>query len=151
LLELQADIEILHLACHGEFDDIDPLLSRLYFADGPVYGYELLEIGIHPRIVVLSACETGAFTRKPGDEIFGLVRPFLSRGAGGVVATLWKVSDVSTSELMKHFYTQWKSLGGEPAMCLRMAQLKLLESARYSHPYYWAPFFLVGSHSLKRV
>lgn len=85
LMSLDGPVDVLHLACHAEFDAHDPLLSRLYLSDGPVYGYEPADLRVRPRLVVLSACETALAGRLPGDEILGLIRPFLSLGAG----TLW--------------------------------------------------------------
>jgi tetratricopeptide (TPR) repeat protein len=147
LLSLEGPFNLIHLACHSEFDDIDPMLSRIYFSDGPIYAYELLELSIRPRVVVLSACETGVYERRPGDEIFGLVRPFLCRGAGGVIATMWKVTDRSTLDLMRVFYQNLRKDESEISESLRNAQIHLLNSDQYNHPYYWAPYFMVGSYS----
>lgn len=144
LLGLDGEVDVLHLACHGQFDPDDALLSRLYLADGPVYGYELLDLRVRPRLVVFSACETARHERLPGDEILGLVRPFLGLGAGAVLATLWEVPDVSTAELMARFYREYAAAPGDPAACLRAAQLALLRSGRYAHPHYWAPYTVTG-------
>jgi CHAT domain-containing protein/tetratricopeptide (TPR) repeat protein len=148
LLDLDGDLDVLHFACHGEFDPDDPLLSRLYLADGPVYGYELLDLGVVPRLVVFSACETARHERLPGDEVLGLVRPFLGLGAGAVIATLWEVPDDSTAALMASFYREYVSAPRDPAACLRTAQLELLRSQRYAHPHYWAPYAVVGGMPL---
>jgi CHAT domain-containing protein/tetratricopeptide (TPR) repeat protein len=144
LLGLDEEVDVLHLACHGQFDPDDALLSRLYLADGPVYGYELLDLRVRPRLVVFSACETARHELLPGDEILGLVRPFLGLGAGAVLATLWEVPDVSTAELMAHFYREYAAARRDPAACLRAAQLALLRSSRYAHPHHWAPYTVVG-------
>jgi CHAT domain-containing protein len=83
-----------------------------------------------------------------GDELLGLMRAFLSAGAASLVSTLWAVEDASTAVLMNLFYEELfthKSKGAS----LRLAQLSLLEDGRfpaaYKHPYFWAPFFLVGN------
>jgi CHAT domain-containing protein len=146
LLGLRGDFNVVHIACHSDFEEIDPLLSRIYFADGPIYAYEILEIPFHPRVVILSACDTFVHERRPGDEIFGLVRPFLTRGAGGVIATLWKVADISTMDLMKRFYDNLKVYECDLPTCIRNTQLETLKLDRYSHPYYWAPYYCIGSH-----
>lgn len=146
LLELDGELDVLHFACHGEFDPDDPLLSRLYLADGPVYGYELLTLRAKPRLVVFSACETGRDERLPGDEAMGLVRPFLGGGAGVVVATLWEVPDASTTALMAAFYREYAVRRFAPASCLRTAQLELLGSERFAHPHYWAPYVAIGGY-----
>jgi CHAT domain-containing protein len=147
LLDLDGDLDVLHFACHGEFDPDDALMSRLYLADGPVYGYELLGLRARPRLVVFSACETGRYELLPGDEVMGLVRPFLGLGAGTVVATLWEVPDASTTDLMSAFYRGYASSGHDPAACLREAQLTLLRSERFAHPHYWAPYVAIGGVS----
>ena len=147
LLGLEGELDVLHFACHGEFDPDDALLSRLYLADGPVYGYELLSLQVRPRLVVFSACETALSRRLPGDESFGLVRPFLGGGAGTVVATLWEVPDASTTELMTALYQRYAGRRFDPAGCLRDAQLELLSSARFGHPHYWAPYVAIGGYA----
>ncbi|MFF7987910.1 CHAT domain-containing protein [Streptomyces sp. NPDC007901] len=144
LLGLEGQVDLLHFACHGEFDPDDALLSRLYLADGPVYGYELIGLPFRPRLVVFSACETGRHDRLPGDEVMGLVRPFLGLGAGAVVATLWEVPDASTTELMSVFYAEYAARSHDPAAALRRAQLSLLDSPRFAHPHYWGPYVAIG-------
>lgn len=144
LLRQRGDCEILHCACHGEYDSDDPLLSRLYLADGPLYGYEIERLQFRARIAVLSACESGIQKRLPGDETFGLVRALLSRGFGAVIASLWKVADQSTALLMEEFYRQRSSGVIDAASALRNAQLQILASETYAHPFYWAPYFVTG-------
>lgn len=141
LLELEGPLDVLHFACHGEFDPTHPLLSRLYLADGPIYADELLSLRCRPRLVVLSACQTGVRERRPGDELFGLIRPFVALGAGAVVATLWNVTDESVVELMWRFYA---GPPADPAAALCAAQVELIRSERWSHPHHWAPYFVVG-------
>jgi CHAT domain-containing protein len=145
VLGLTGELDVLHLACHASFDPDDPLLSRLYLADGPLYGYELTNLRARPRLVVFSACETARHERLPGDEVLGLVRPFLAGGAGAVVATLWEVPDASTAALMADFYRAYAERPFDPAGCLRAAQLALLRSGRFAHPHYWAPYVCIGA------
>ena len=75
--------------------------------------------------------------------MIGLSRAFLFAGAKTVLASLWKVTDRSTSELMVRFYTSFLK---QPAKdeALRDAQLQAIRSANYAHPYYWAAFQLYG-------
>jgi CHAT domain-containing protein len=144
VLRLKGNTNILHLACHGEFDLDDPLLSRVYLADGPLYGYELQRLACRPRLVVLSACETGVQRRAAGDETFGLVRAFLSCGAEAVVASLWKVADESTAILMRTLYRELGEKPDDAAGALRTAQRALLSSPEYAHPFRWAPYIMIG-------
>ena len=144
VLRLQSGVKILHLACHGEFDFEDALLSRAYLADGPLYGYEIERLKSAPTIIVLSACETGLHRRMAGDETFGLVRAFLANGTKAVIASLWQVADESTAVLMSTFYKKLRYSTGSVSEALRAAQRELRASANYGHPFYWAPYVLIG-------
>ena len=65
-------------------------------------------------------------------------------GASRVVASLWRVSDVGTAELMAAFYTSMEKDGLPPAAALRSAQIKLWKQKRWNNPYYWAAFQIQG-------
>lgn len=144
ILQNNEDTDVLHFACHGDYDTDDPLLSRLYLGDGPLYGYEIERLSFTSRLVVLSACETGIQHRAAGDESFGLTRAFLSSGARAVMASLWKVSDESTGMLMEIFYQFYAEDKKAPAAALREAQLKLVHSEKYGHPFWWSCYALTG-------
>lgn len=141
LFSLAGELDFLHFACHGEFDDVDPLASRLYLATGPVYGYELFQLQARPRVVVLSACETAVHSRRAGDELFGLSRAFLATGAGAIVASAWTVPDAEARLLVRAFHAQRRTVA-DPASALRHAQLEVMSSA--PHPYYWAAWSVIG-------
>jgi CHAT domain-containing protein len=73
----------------------------------------------------------------------GLTRAFLYAGAAAVCVSLWKVADDSTPHLMESFYGEM--LAGTPkADALRRAQLEILQHSSYAHPFWWAPFVVVG-------
>ena len=97
-------------------------------------------------LVTLSACETGIGSAQwggSGEEIDGLGGLMLRRGAGGVVASLWRVDDASTSRLMQAFYRQL-AIGTAPAEALQRAQAQLRDAGgREAQPFYWAGFYLV--------
>jgi CHAT domain-containing protein len=108
------------------------------------------------ELLTLSACNTALSTSGDGREVDGLGMLAQRKGAKAVMATLWSVYDPSTSELMQSFYRNWTT--GAPlskAEALRRAQLGLLHGdadqpasggkLRYAHPYYWAPFVLIGN------
>ena len=80
----------------------------------------------------------------------GLSRAFIASGAGGVVASLWAVSDESTSILMNGFYEGMVKDGEPAAEAMRGARLALLGSDEYSHPFYWSPFVVIGSDAASR-
>jgi CHAT domain-containing protein len=150
---LAGDYEFLHLATHGFLNRYTPLLSALQLEpddkdDGLLEVHEILDLKLHATLITLSACETalgsGYFSETPaGDEFVGLTRAFMSAGSQAVLASLWAVDDRSTSQLMVNFYRRLPKDG--KAGALEAAQQAMrLDGGRYSHPYYWAPFVLVG-------
>jgi tetratricopeptide (TPR) repeat protein len=136
-----ASADVLHLACHGEFRPDSPLLSALYLADGRLTVHDIYQLQLGGELAVLSACESGVSTVAPGDEIFGLIRGFFAAGIPALVVSLWAVDDSSTTRLMQHFYATLLA-GASPATALRSAQLTTLHEQ--PHPFFWAPFILVG-------
>lgn len=113
--------------------------------DGLLTALEILSMDLRgTELVVLSACDTGLGAVNNGDGVYSLNRAFLEAGAKNVLATLWKIDDKATVDFMESFYGFY--LKGESArQALRTTQLLFMESDRYSHPYYWAPFVLVGT------
>jgi hypothetical protein len=97
-------------------------------------------------LVVLSACETGLGHELRGEGLIGLTRGFMYAGATSVVASLWKVQDESTAELMKLFYTEMLQNGKTPAEALRLAQNSIRQTPQWSAPHYWAGFTLQGEY-----
>jgi hypothetical protein len=97
-------------------------------------------------LVVLSACETGLGQDLRGEGLIGLTRGFMYAGATTVVASLWKVEDESTAELMKLFYIEMLQNGKTPAEALRLAQNSIRQIPRWSAPHYWAGFTLQGEY-----
>lgn len=95
------------------------------------------------RLVVLSACDTGVGEIKTGDGVYGLRRALRLAGAESVIATLWKVDDAATRDLMIQFYERLQSGQGR-SEALRSTQLKMLNSSKWQHPYYWASFIQSG-------
>ncbi len=132
----------LHLASHGYFRRDNPMFSFLKLADSPLNFYSLLDLRLRAEMVTLSACHTGVNMVFPGDELHGLMRGFLYAGAPSLVASLWAVSDSSTAELMSEMYRRIGE-GESKRKALRMAQLQIKDD--YGHPYYWAPFVLMGN------
>jgi len=134
---------------------LNPLFSGIELEagggeDGRLDVHEILGLRLRAHLVTLSACETalgsGYFSEAPpGDDLVGLTRAFLFAGSPSVLATLWQVDDRSTLELMQRFYARLRN--GDKATALAEAQRKLRNgNGRYRHPYYWAPFVLVGAN-----
>lgn len=138
---------LLHLATHGEFRQDDPLFSALLLADGELTAQELFNYELKASLVTLSACETGLGTLGGGDELLGLSRACLYAGASSLLLSLWRVEDESVALLMNAFYTQLMQ-GERKASALRAAQLTLLRNSAYNHPFFWAPFILIGDPGL---
>jgi len=141
---------ILHFAAHGLLDEDHPDLSGLRLThagdsaeDGLLQVREIFNLQLRAELVVLSACQSGLGKEESGEGLIGMTRAFLYAGASSVVVSLWQVDDVSTSDLMVAFYSHLKA-GLDRSEALRHAQLELIDRSRYSHPYFWAPFVLVG-------
>jgi CHAT domain-containing protein len=148
---------VLHVATHAEADAVDPLHSRILLApslqpaDGPS---SLLAKDIYnlkfdkTALVTLSACETGLGRVERGDEITGFTRAFFYAGASSLIVSMWPVSDASTSQMMRTFYTRLTE-GAQAIDAMRDAQLAVLRTPRFAHPFFWAPFDLMGNWRLK--
>ncbi|QPJ60538.1 MAG: CHAT domain-containing protein [Candidatus Nitronauta litoralis] len=142
-----SDYQIIHIASHGEFDPVNPLFSSLKLArddeaDGNFEVNEVFSLDIKADLVTLSACQTGLGEITGGDELVGLNRAFIYAGTHAIVSSLWRVSDISTAVLIKHFYRNYiKENKGES---LRKAQLQV--KRLYPHPSYWAGFILTGDY-----
>jgi CHAT domain-containing protein/tetratricopeptide (TPR) repeat protein len=167
--------QILHIATHGKFEPGNASASFIVLGDGqlPIPKIkELVNLG-NLHLVVLSACETAlGGSGQDGIEVSAISSYFLDRGAKAVLASLWAVNDASTSQLMRQFYTNLSAGKMGKAEALRQAQISLITgkyqsqsksdrssvifpdgqgsghnsiSHDLSHPYYWAPFILIGN------
>jgi CHAT domain-containing protein/Tfp pilus assembly protein PilF len=137
---------ILHFACHADADSDAPLNSRLLFGVDPERQVTAAQILAHWRLradlVMLSACETGTGKAARYEGVFGLARAFLSVGAKTVGATLWKVDDEKTAELVSAFYSAYVKDRLPKDRALQKAQQVMARNNE--PPYYWAGFILVG-------
>ena len=134
-------VDVVHLACHGQFRSDNPLFSALLLADGLFTVRDAYGLRLDNALVTLSACETGANVIAPGDELIGLARGFFSAGARSVLLSLWMVEDEATNRMMVDFYREMKA-GSSLSTSLRTAQLRMLKEM--PHPFFWSPFVLVG-------
>jgi CHAT domain-containing protein/Tfp pilus assembly protein PilF len=144
---------IVHFATHGLLDNEHPELSGLVLSlvdekgksrDGFLDLEDVYNLTLPADLVVLSACETGLGKQITGEGLVGLTRGFMFAGATRVVASLWKVDDVATAELMGRFYGGMLREGLQPAAALRQAQIEIQKQKRWSDPYYWAAFTIQG-------
>jgi CHAT domain-containing protein len=148
-----AGYRIVHFATHGLLNTAHPELSGLVLSlfdrqgksqNGFLKLQDVYNLNLPTDLVVLSACQTGLGREIKGEGLVGLTRGFMYAGARNVVASLWKVNDVATAELMGHFYSALLTDGMQPAAALRSAQLTLWRQNRWASPYYWAPFTIQG-------
>ena len=145
---------ILHLATHGLLNSAHPELSGVVLSlidsqgkpqDGFLRLHEIYNLKLSADLVVLSACQTGLGQEIRGEGLVGLTRGFMYAGAQRVVASLWKVDDRATAELMKRFYgSMLGDQGLRPAAALRAAQTAMWRTKGWESPYYWAAFVLQG-------
>ncbi|MEL6557954.1 MAG: CHAT domain-containing tetratricopeptide repeat protein [Bacteroidota bacterium] len=144
------EYDIIHFATHGEVNESQPNLSRIFLSpdadnnDGFLYSSEIYNLNLNADLVTLSACETGLGKVAKGEGIIGLSRSLKYAGSKNLIVSLWKVADQSTSDLMISFYEKQQEAQSTYARALRDAKLSLLYSSEYTEPYYWAPFILIG-------
>jgi CHAT domain-containing protein len=145
--------QIIHFATHGLLNSQHPELSGVVLSlfdeegrpqDGFLRLHDIYNLKLAADLVVLSACKTGLGKEIKGEGLVGLTRGFFYAGAPRVVASLWKVDDRATAELMKLFYQRMLRDGLRPAEALRKAQIDMLKQPRWAAPYYWAGFTLQG-------
>jgi CHAT domain-containing protein len=136
-----ANCAVLHLACHGIFRDDNPLFSALKLANGWLTAADVMQMTFNGTLVTLSACESGRSQALVVDEIVGLSYAFFSAGAATLMVSQWLVHDQAATLLMDVCYRQLNA-GADLAAALRLAQLAV--KAQYPHPYFWAPFVLLG-------
>lgn len=143
--------KFVHFATHGIINERQPDQSGIVLArtesssnDGFLQTSEIFGLTLNANLVVLSACQTGLGKLVQGEGIVGLTRPFLYAGSRSVMVSLWSVADQSTSKLMQQFYKNLVSRKLEKPQALQEAQLSLMKDSRFSHPFSWAPFVLIG-------
>jgi CHAT domain-containing protein/tetratricopeptide (TPR) repeat protein len=142
---------VIHIATHGLLDAQRPQFTGVVLSlvgnksnDGFLRTDEIFNLRMNPALVMLSACETGLGKEKRGEGVIGLTRAFMYAGAPTVGVSLWSVADKSTADLMTDFYKRYLGASPSPSGAMRGAQLSMISAKKYSAPFYWAPFVLVG-------
>ncbi|MBZ5524076.1 MAG: CHAT domain-containing protein, partial [Acidobacteriia bacterium] len=145
--------ENIDFVAHGFASDRQPLDSAIILSPEPgspqqidkqfkLYAREIVNIKLHARVVIISACSSAGDRAYAAEGLVGLAWAFLRAGAHQVIAALWDVDDESTPKLMDDFYAEWQK-NKDAASALRAAKLKMLRSnTAYSNPYFWAPLQL---------
>lgn len=151
---------VVHIATHGFLNVERPQFSGVVLSlvgnttsDGFLRTDEIFNLKMGSPLVMLSACETGLGKEKRGEGVIGLTRAFMYAGAPTVGVSLWPVNDHSTAELMTDFYRRYLGTGAaapapatpvSASAAMREAQILMIGSKKYSAPFYWAPFVLLG-------
>lgn len=149
------EFDYLHIATHGFVNSEKPELSGIILSpvkdggnDGVLYSGEIYSLELNADLVVLSACETALGKVSKGEGIIGLSRALLYAGTNNIMVSLWKVADESTSKLMIDFYDELLKkedrLNTAYTKSLHAAKQKMAKSKKFSHPFFWSPFVLIG-------
>lgn len=136
-----ARCRFVHIATHALFRRDNPMFSAIQLGTNRLSLFDLYNLRLGGELVVLSGCGTGLNAVLGADELVGLTRGLLYAGAQSVLVTLWDVNDASTATFMRRFYHHLAK-GSQRAQALRLTMRDIRE--HYPHPYYWAPFVLVG-------
>jgi len=150
---VSSNAPIIHVAAHAQADQTDPLYSRILLAneggkESFLEAHEILGLPMQgTALVTLSACESGLGRVAGGDEVLGFPRSFLSAGASALIASLWPVSDDATEVLMSTLYRELAA-GRDIQRAMQAGQLAVLRQPQTAHPFFWAPFNLIGDWRL---
>lgn len=131
---------VVHIASHGYFRQDNPMYSAVRLGDGYLNVYDLYRLRLPAALVTLSGCATGQNVAAAGDEILGISRGLFCAGARSLLLSLWDVHDAGTTAFMTRFYPALATEDTASAVRAAMRETK----AHHPHPYYWAPFVLVG-------
>ena len=136
---------MIHLAAHAGFHQAHPLFSGLELEDDWLTALDVFNLRLAADLVTLSGCRTGEYRLGGGEEMQGLVQAFLAAGVRSLLMSGWDVEDRSTARLMETFY-EGLSAGMGKGQALQAAQVRMIRGvhAHSRHPYFWAPFYLVG-------
>ena len=147
--------DVIHFATHGFWDSANPELSGIFLSrfdrqgkplDGALRLSDIYNLKLPKELVVLSACETAVGKDIRGEGLIALTRGFMYAGAARVMASLWKVDDAATAEMMKIFYQHLLHNKLSPAAALRQAQITMWQKEPSNVPYNWAAFVLQGEY-----
>ena len=145
------EADVVHFAGHYVPNTKSPSFSKLLLADGDLTIEEIRGKKLsRPRLMVLSACETGGEKFYRGEGMIGAARAFLASGIPQVVASQWAVDSDATAELMVKFHQYRKQENLSTIDALRAAQIEMLksENQRFRQPFSWAAFFTVGGYAI---
>jgi tetratricopeptide (TPR) repeat protein len=135
---------VMHFAAHSVLDTDRPERTEIVLSGGSLRVRDVYGMKLGAELAVLSACQTALGKEMKREGLMSLTRAFQQAGVKRVVASLWKVDDRATAELMKHFYTEMFVGKKAAPEALREAQRRLATTRRWAHPFYWAGFIVQG-------
>lgn len=150
------EYQILHFATHGFLDSEHPELSGIVLTmvdpkgahqNGVMPLHDIYSLNLSAELTVLSACQTALGKDVSGEGLVGLTHSFMSAGSKSVVASLWKVDDRATANLMRPFYESLLQQGMSTRAALRAAKLKMIKEKQWREPFFWAGFVLQGEYT----
>jgi len=141
--------DVIHFACHGYFDQEQPVLSGIDIPPSAdeergTFLFDLFSLNLKSSLVTLSACDSGLSHFTSADELTGLSRGLFYAGAAAALLSLWQVADQSTCKLMEIFYWHYIKQNKSKTESLKLAMQTVKAKAQDSHPFYWAPFVVMG-------
>jgi CHAT domain-containing protein len=148
-----SDYRVLHFATHGVLDDTDPMYSHLVLApsgagdDGILETWQMMRMKLDAELAVLAACDTARGRDREGEGVVGMSWALFIAGCPSTIASQWKIASAPTADLLIDFYRQWNALRDQPlakVRALARAQRNMLRQPKRRHPFFWAPFILVG-------
>jgi len=147
--------DIIHLAMHTLLNDQYPMYSKMLFyqgsdstEDGNLNTYEVYDVPLKAKMVILSSCNTGTGILHSGEGILSLARGFVYSGGQSVIMSMWEIEDRSGAEIVKSFYKYLKR-GATKSNALRKARMEYLKSSDMlrSHPYFWSSLVIYGNNA----
>ncbi len=154
LLKNLEKYDIIHLATHTEINNKNPLLSRFLISakfdstneSNSIFVSDIYPLQLNAKMAVLSSCNTGTGELLKGEGIMSLARAFKFAGCPSIVMSLWEIDDISTSEIMKDFYTQLRN-GKNKDEALRNAKIAYLKNSnsKSAAPVFWAGSVPIGN------
>ncbi|NET66695.1 MAG: CHAT domain-containing protein [Moorea sp. SIO1G6] len=144
-----APFPVVHIASHGEFSS-EAEKTFILTWDSKINVNELKDLlqttdlrqSTPIELLVLSACQTATGDKRAALGIAGVA---IEAGARSTLATIWLVDDEATAVLMNRFYQELTDKSISKAEALNRAQKSILQDPNYEHPYYWAPYIMVGN------
>ena len=147
--------DIIHLAMHTVLNDEFPMYSKMLFyqendsvEDGSLNTYEVYDLPLKAKMVILSSCNTGSGSLNSGEGILSLARGFIYSGSQSVVMAMWEIEDRTGTEIVRNFYRYLKR-GASKSAALRKARVEYLKHVDMlrAHPYFWATLVIYGNDS----